>query len=478
MYCEKSAMTEECAVCMDDKKLIRCPYCPAATCRKCLSRYLVESTDSAHCMGCKAKWGYRDMISLFSKGWLADTKKGGYRNSRQQLLLEREKAMIPQTLGTVIPQLQEEMEKEKKVAALYQEDLERQQQILTKRIELNNATVQLLETTDPEQLSKLEKLRLELFNEVKVLQKSVGKAREPYSSIADLYREAFLSRTVKRGQVLTEFACPCPAENCRGLVRQKDRACTICSARVCLQCRCLLEDEHQCEPDTRKSVAALARMSRPCPKCAVSISKVSGCDQMFCTNCKCLFSWNSGAVLRQTQIHNPHAQEWIREHGGSLNSEHREYCGGLPDYQTISEFSRPLSAIQERTLHNIWTSLLDHSLLNVRGRAPDRLQYDIFRAEYLLGRIDERKWKQKIFRLERKQQRYSAILDTQNLYLNLGSERFRALIDREMSYEKFEDEMRDLAQLINKIMADELAEYGNVYPFIGETFRWTTKHQN
>lgn len=50
--------------------------------------------------------------------------------------------------------------------------------------------------------------------------------------------------------------------------------------------------------------------TRPCPTCFVPIYKISGCDQMFCTECHAKFSWRTGKVVKGL-FHNPHFFEWI-----------------------------------------------------------------------------------------------------------------------------------------------------------------------
>ena len=46
--------------------------------------------------------------------------------------------------------------------------------------------------------------------------------------------------------------------------------------------------------------------AKPCPRCTALISKVSGCDQMFCTQCHTTYSWITGQVTKGP-VHNPYA---------------------------------------------------------------------------------------------------------------------------------------------------------------------------
>ena len=94
-------MTTECTVCIEDAKdsqMISCPSCELSSCQKCTRRYLLTSILDAHCMGCKVRWGDKFLLSVFPKSWVNGLGKNGYRASRKDKLLEREKARIPESM--------------------------------------------------------------------------------------------------------------------------------------------------------------------------------------------------------------------------------------------------------------------------------------------------------------------------------------------------------------------------------------------
>ena len=45
--------------------------------------------------------------------------------------------------------------------------------------------------------------------------------------------------------------------------------------------------------------------SKPCPNCYIPIFKLSGCNQMFCTNCHVVFDWIS-LKIDKGPVHNQH----------------------------------------------------------------------------------------------------------------------------------------------------------------------------
>ena len=104
----------------------------------------------------------------------------------------------------------------------------------------------------------------------------------------------------------------CPARNCAGFVSSSTWTCSVCSTSVCDTCREPRRhgQPHRCDPGTVASVRAIAAEARPCPRCAALISKVDGCDQMFCTQCHTTYSWVTGKVIRG-EVHNPHYFQWL-----------------------------------------------------------------------------------------------------------------------------------------------------------------------
>ena len=78
----------------------------------------------------------------------------------------------------------------------------------------------------------------------------------------------------------------------------------------------------------------LRKETKNCPVCAATIYKISGCYQMFCTQCKIAFSWKTGEIEKGV-IHNPHFYQYQREAGQNIRNPQEVPCGGIPEYYTF-----------------------------------------------------------------------------------------------------------------------------------------------
>ena len=66
-----------------------------------------------------------------------------------------------------------------------------------------------------------------------------------------------------------------------------------------------------CDDEQIETFKKIKEDSKTCPSCGEFISKISGCDQMFCVKCGTAFSWKTGQVERGV-VHNPHAHAFFQ----------------------------------------------------------------------------------------------------------------------------------------------------------------------
>lgn len=85
--------------------------------------------------------------------------------------------------------------------------------------------------------------------------------------------------------------------------------CATCDHTTCHECFETFPhlQTHVCDPETKSNVSIIMKESKPCPACGTYISKIDGCDQMWCTSCNHGFNWISSLVLKiNARFHNPH----------------------------------------------------------------------------------------------------------------------------------------------------------------------------
>lgn len=405
-------MASTCQICDEgynksSRKRVTCSYCSKSACSGCAKRFLVEMVSDAACMFCKKGWSREILDANFTKTWV----KGEYVKRREEVLLEREKSMLPATQHLV----ENEM-----LARPVRNDIK---QLDT---EIRAMMLQLAEKKE-----QLKKKKIDLY---------------------------ILEHAEETGRERRVFTRACPADGCRGFLSTQWK-CGICEIRVCAKCHEIkAEGAHTCDPAILASVQALAQDSKPCPTCSSMIYKVSGCDQMWCTACKTAFSWKTGRIVH-SQIHNPHYIAWQAEHGAR---EQVEECGR--DIVEIPHSARKLFVPEmwER-LQNIRRMLI-HVFHVEMGRLTfgqhiEQNNIDL-RIRYMLKEIDEEEWKTL---LQRREKRVAKETDMRMLYemvYESGRDIFRRLAS---PVAKKREEVPHELEALRLYYNDELLKIGSRY---------------
>jgi hypothetical protein len=196
----------------------------------------------------------------------------------------------------------------------------------------------------------------------------------------------------------------CPGEGCRGFLDEK-WICGVCDMSVCSHCHIGLgEDEvveerhgsaavdqapegkrwHICNPDQIATARLLARDTKPCPKCKALISKIDGCDQMWCTQCQTAFSWQTGQV-EEGRVHNPHYYEWQRRNKGSVPREPGDVVpGGDCCAQALTLQELPFDVTEQV----VDTTLFDNIFVDILSVIPVSLsEEDATKAKKMFKKL-------------------------------------------------------------------------------------------
>jgi ferritin-like protein len=192
-----------------------------------------------------------------------------------------------------------------------------------------------------------------------------------------------------------------------------------------------------CKKEDVDSVSLIRKETRPCPKCGIRISKIDGCDQMWCTaeGCGTAFSWISNKIISGV-VHNPHYYEWLRRNNNGVapRPAGEILCGGLPPFNTLYSQLRVIR-IADLAI-DISTSIakIHNSLSDIQYvRIPQyivRRDPNIFKeihVSYLLNIIDETTWASKMFIKENSLEKKNHIGLIIQTFYNAGADIMRNL---------------------------------------------------
>ncbi len=366
----------DCSICCEkfnnsNHLKVECKGCdtPEAACRTCCKTYILNANSDAMCMFCKTPWEREFMINNLTKKFV-DTDLKKYN---EHLFMERQVSLLPDTQKDAI--------KEKKMRDLRK----RNEEVLKEKDRLKTLAAE---------------------------QDAISRAY-----ILELSRLQYGTSTEDTSTV--NFTLKCCASECNGFLDDKYH-CSMCETDYCRMCMEIKEEGHVCNEETKATVQAIRRQAKPCPGCGEMISKIDGCDQMWCISCHIQFSWRTGQQM-QGYNHNPEYFRWLRDSGQEIErnpieaADAQNICGVRVDARYITQTVRNLFPTQPGTVgsfcevfrfyrHVEWlvstfprrAGEVERSLLNLRVR-------------YLLKDIGKEQWKfeiQKIDKQNKKNNKY------------------------------------------------------------------------
>jgi hypothetical protein len=351
------------------------------------------------------------------------------------------------------------------------------------------------------QLRELDLLILDLSRQKKELERHIQYGTIPTSS------------SEKEDKEKAHFVRQCPANNCRGFLSSKWK-CGICEQWSCPECHELkgpIRDcEHKCDPNNVETAKMLAKDSKPCPKCQSLIFKISGCDQMWCTQCHTAFSWKTGKI--EKNIHNPHFYEWQRKNGGgAAPRNHGDFeCGRELDHhianrvQTLSRKHPDLcktelvplggavlySRKEIRTDYKYSASIMKicdiirNILHNTQTELPNfQTDYVIrnqdLRIEYLENKISEEEFKMMIQRNDKKNRKNTEVARVLQLANTVVTDTVYRVMDNldksdaeKHNVDSFLKEIEEIIKYCNDIFKDISFTYGTVQYGFNDSFNF------
>ena len=359
----------ECNVCCDTytktlRKQIICPVCYYDVCKSCLKTYFLGSVKDFHCMKCEKGWTNDFVINSLGKSFIT----GDYKKHKANVLVDIEFAKIPDTM----------------MAASRETNLRKYRKELQKI---------------DDEIKRIEGHLLGLYDNKKALRR-----RFLYTEEKDEKEKEEEDGHVKN---TNKHIIHCTKDDCNGLL-SKTYKCHICDTKHCNKCHRLKEEEHECNDDDVETVNYIISQTKPCPKCGTRISKIDGCDQMWCISCHVAFSWNTGDI-QKGMIHNPHYHEFLRQLADKEpdNVPLHECNAQVPRERTFYNKIRRVNISQQRRAQELYRFYCEmgavQEMANSKIRQLEENEY--IRVQYILGDFDKDQFKRIIVNKSYKLQR-------------------------------------------------------------------------
>lgn len=413
-----------CPVCIEPYNKVAnteviCVFCEKSACRRCIQTFLTTSTNDPHCMHCSRVWEREFIDDHLTMTY----RMGDYKKHRENVLLDREIALMPAT-------------------------------------QYRAEQIRSADKMENETIPPLDKELKELYEKQALLAKEINRV---YLLRSDAQYKIRLLRTGQgeKAKVDISFVRKCPDHECRGFLSTAWK-CGLCSKWACPECHEIKGDnrdaEHTCNPDNVATAKLLAKDSRPCPGCGTVITKIEGCDQMWCPQCHCAFSWRTGH--KETGVvHNPHFYEWQRKQNGGVAPRVAGdvACGGIPGYQQVRARLVGLLPKEQEGIMNFHRIVqhVQHVELQRYHNVFNELDNQDTRIQYLLGNVTADVMKVEVQKREKKREKERAIRRAMEVLVQAGIDLIRRLMD-EVDLQKKRNiinEIDGLRVYINELLA-------------------------
>lgn len=420
-------MYSTCDICCESinklsHKEVKCQFCEYTACRTCCQTYILgESIVKCMDSNCGREWTRKYISDNLAISFV----NGPLKKHREDILYDKERALLPTT-----------------------------QYLAEEQLRIRNID---------DELSSLKK-------EYKIINLRIDKLK--------------VDRNVKK--VVTNgdrhITRNCSINDCRGFL-DSEWKCGLCESWFCRYCHMLIgnsiDTPHNCDTNDIESAKLLKSETKHCPKCSVSIFKIDGCDQMWCTQCHTAFSWKSGCI--QKSIHNPHYFEWLRNSNievprnrldsGCQNNTLDDYTFGQ-----FCKFKTILGNINYLKISNICQYLMELRYYSTQDDRYENINIKL-RIKYLMKDIDTQTFKTRIQQSEKKHLKKREIQEVYQMVFSAGSDNIVRFYNYLVSSPKIEldtyilDEINDLLNYANRCLFDIEKTYGGAIMYFNENYK-------
>jgi len=386
----------DCKGCIDSK----------FACRTCCKTYILNSFQDPQCIFCKTIWDREFMNTNLTKKFVQTELKLHTEN----LILERQMSLLPAT---------------QKQAS----QIKKSRDLIDKRNEVS---------------AEIARLKNQI--------KSLTDISNAYTlEITRLLNGTSTSET----SIKENFTFKCPSDDCKGFLNSK-HFCDLCETKYCKDCMVIKSKDHVCDESTKETVLAIKKSSKPCPGCGEMISKIDGCDQMWCVKCHVQFSWKTGFQITEYN-HNPEYFRWLRETNQEIkpnpNAVIHQPCGlnNLTEYDLLNSLRRifPNGPRTVGYFANVYRFYRHVQLVRPFENEEEITERELLgsRVAYLLGDISKERWKITIQRLDKKnrmRKNYNHIWNLIETVLLSFLEKLKILLETSNDHDEYANLFTDI----------------------------------
>ena len=428
----------ECNVCYEayngSRVKIPCEYegtCAFNACKKCVRTFLLSTTNDPCCMTCNKAWSDAFLVRHLNASFV-NTE---YRTHRKELLTQQEISRLPTTMAAAESYKQvKALETQIKELEVQIQELTENQfhwQVVIKKAKYDEDT--LKETHARQECKEIDVVKRLIWDTIHKLQHDVIVLKNGGNVAGIAAKE------------VREFIMPCSKEDCRGFLSTQYK-CGICDHFTCAKCFDLIglsktATEHVCKPENVESADLIRKQTKPCPCCGTRISKIDGCDQMWCTQCHKAFSWNTGKIVTGV-IHNPHFYQYQREHGGGVAPRNPGDvpCGGLPGLYELQQVLRrkmpeelmkapPVLVLME--IHRLQEHFRAEYVTQLRTKVAADQDNEKERVLFIVNEITREELATRVMRKDNARKKNTAILYVCDLLTTVAIDLIRGIVMNE-----------------------------------------------
>lgn len=463
----------ECKVCFNEfnkkqRRLITCPACQYDACSECIRKFLLSIYLEPHCMNCHVAWSNDFWRDAFPKSFI----NGELRQHRMHIILDKEKSLLPLSMA--------DARRRAKLLEYQNIRINAIKHAEQKKLAIYNFAGILIKEIDGqiEICEKNKDILKKLSLDYAIEQFEVDYSTRVINKLQDLEFSNKKSINVKR-----HFVRSCPAIGCKGLLSTQWK-CSLCSVHVCHECHDIIDknqNNHICIPENVATAKLIAKDTKPCPSCTCLIFRISGCSQMWCTQCNNAFDWNTGDRIDQRILHNPHFYEWRQTNAHLQANNSNTECNDMPtqlDLQTKMRYLGYDREFERKIAVNFLSAIYHNSeveMMKFRVTATENDNNDL-RINFLLNIISEKQLAHHLYIRDKYKSKKREIFRVMELFDVVTRDITRRLMHSN-NINDFNICWNDVLPLIkycNTQMGIISKRYDNKTPYINsDTYRWT-----